>query len=180
VAGVRGAAGIGDLSWTLKVDLKGYGLRGIPAFRAGLFSCRLAPLHMLITSDPSAREFVMARLRDLCGGGSDLSRLPAVYLTDVSSVYTQFLLAGPRSRDILRKLTSLNVSDRSLPDLACGQSSLAHVRAIVVRKDISGVSAYHLLVSREYGESVWDSVLHAGEEFKISLFGLQAQQLLKV
>jgi glycine cleavage system aminomethyltransferase T len=98
----------------------------------------------------------------------------------VTSVYAQFLLAGPRSCDILRKLTSLNLSDGSLPDFSCGQSRVAHVRAIVLRKDIGKLPAYHLLVSREYGESVWESVLHAGKEFNLSPFGLEAQQLLEV
>jgi glycine cleavage system aminomethyltransferase T len=180
VAGVRSAAGIGDLSWMLKVDLKGYGLKGAPAFGAGLFSWRLAPLHMLVTSDPSAREVVMASLRGLGEASSDLSLPPPVYITDVTSVYAQFLLAGPRSRDILRKLTSLNLSDGSLPNLSSGQSRVAHVRTIVLRKDLGEMRAYHLLVSREYGESVWESTLHAGKEFNLAPFGLQAQQLLGV
>lgn len=163
----------------LKLDLKGYGLKGAPAFGAGMTSWRLAPLHMLVTSDPSAREAVMGSLRQLGVAGSDLSLPTPVYVTDVTSGYTQFLLAGPRSRDILSKLTSLNLSDGSLPDLACGQSRLAHVRTIVLRKDISGMPAYHLLVSREYGESVWESVLHAGQEFNLAPFGLQAEQRLR-
>jgi len=179
VASVRSAAGLGDLSWMLKVDLKGYGMKGTPPFGAGLLSWRLAPLHMLVTSDPSTRDTVMASLRCLSETGSDLSLPPPVYVTDVTSVYAQFLLAGPRSRDILRKLTSLKLSADALPDLSCGQSSLAHVRAIILRKDVEGLPAYHLLVSREYGESVWECVLHAGTEFNLTPFGLQAQQLLK-
>jgi glycine cleavage system aminomethyltransferase T len=164
----------------LKIDLKGYGLKGAPALGAGLLSWRLAPLHMLVTSDPSIGEAVMAGLRSLGVASADLSLPPPVYITDVTPVYAQFLLAGPRSRDVLGRLTSLNVSDGALPDRLCGQSRFAHVRAIVLRKDVSGMPAYHLLVSREYGESIWDSVLHAGREFKISPFGLQAQQLLQV
>lgn len=164
----------------LKIDLKGYGLKGAPALGAGMFPWVLAPLHFLVTADPSAREAVMANLRALWVAGSDLSLPPPVYITDVTSVYAQFLLAGPRSRDILSKLTSLNLSEGSLPDLSCGQSSLAHVRAIILRKDLDEIPAYHLLVSREYGESVWDAVLHAGHEFQLSAFGFEAQRLLKV
>lgn len=122
----------------------------------------------------------MTSLRSLGETGSDLSLPPPIYITEVTSVYAEFLLAGPRGRDILRKLTSLNVSDGSLPDLACAQSRLAHVRAIILRKDVAGMPAYHLLVSREYGESVWESVLEAGKEFNLSPFGLQAQQLVGV
>ena len=56
---------------------------------------------------------------------------------------------------------------------------MAHVHAMVLRKDLKGIPAYHLLVGREYGESVWESVLHAGHEFHITPFGLEAQRLLQ-
>jgi glycine cleavage system aminomethyltransferase T len=177
---VRNAAGIADLSWLLKIDLKGYGLKGISAPGGGMFRWVLAPLHVLVTADPSAEKAVTESLRALSTAGSDLSLPPAVYMTDVTSVYAQFLLAGPRSRDILSKLTSLDLAERSLPDLSCAESSLAHSHAIILRKDLEGIPAYHLLVSREYGEYLWDSVLHAGQEFNLAPFGLQAQQLLKV
>jgi heterotetrameric sarcosine oxidase gamma subunit len=99
--------------------------------------------------------------------------------TDVSSVFAQFLLAGPRSRDVLTKLTSLNVSERALPDGACRQTSLAHVHATVLRNDLGAVPAFHLLVARDYGESVWQAVLHAGHEFHVVPFGLDALAILE-
>lgn len=177
---MRGAAGLADLSWMLKFDLKGYGLKSAPALPLSAHRWTLAPLHALITCDPSARQAVMESLQAMHAAGSDLSLPPPVYITDVTAVYAQFLLAGPRCRDILCKLTSLNLSESSLPDLSCGQASLAHVRAIILRKDFDGAPAYHLLVSREYGESIWDSVLHASREFDVAPFGLEAQQLLRV
>jgi aminomethyltransferase len=180
VAGVRGAAGLADLSWMQKFDLKGYGLKNALSLPAGVSPLALAPLHMVITCDPSAQKAVIESLQAIQATGSGLALPPPVYVTDVTSVYAQFLVAGPRCRDILSKLTSLNLSESSLPDLSCGQASLAHVHAIILRKDSNGVPAYHLLVSREYGESIWDSVLHAGDEFHIAPFGLEAQQLLSM
>ena len=105
---------------------------------------------------------------------------PSVYFADVTSAYAAFLLAGPRSRDILRKLTSLNVSDTALANLSCGQASLAHVHARILRQDFPQCPAFVLMVSREYGESVWDSLLHAGEEFHLTPFGLRAHEILSV
>ncbi len=179
-ARVRESVGLADLSWMLKFDVKGYGLKHTLALGEGAFSWVLGPLHALVTCNPSRRPAVMDRLQRLQTAGADLSLPPPVYVTDVTSVYAQFLLAGPRCRQVLGKLTSLNLSETTLPDLTCGQSSLAHVHAIVLRQDLEGIPAYQLLVSREYGESVWDSVLHAGHEFHLAPFGLQAQQLLRV
>ena len=97
---------------------------------------------------------------------------PPAPAIDVSSVYSCFRLVGPRSRDILSKLTPLNVSDVALANLSCGQTSLAHAHTIVMREDIKSIPAFHLVVSREYGESVWESVIHAGDEFHLCPFGL--------
>jgi glycine cleavage system aminomethyltransferase T len=97
---------------------------------------------------------------------------------DISSVYACFLLAGPRSRDVLSKLTSLNVSNVALLNLSCAQTSLAHVHTILMRADIASILAFYLLVSREYAESVWESIVRAGREFHLRLFGLMALRSL--
>lgn len=177
---MRESVGLADLSWMLKFDVKGDGLKNTLALGEGAFSCVLGPLHALVTCNPSARRELMDRLQRFQTAGADLSLPPSLYVTEVTGVYAQFLLAGPCCRQVLGKLTSLNLFETSLRNLDCGQSRVAHAHAIILRHDCGGIPAYQLLVSREYGESVWDSVLHAGHEFHLSLFGLQAQQLLKV
>ncbi len=177
---MRESVGLADVSWMLKFDLKGYRLKSLPALGEEAFLWVLGPLHCLVTCDPLIRDQMIERLEEFRTAGADLSLPPPVYVTDVTSIYAQFLLAGPRCREVLSKLTSLSLSESSLKNLSSAQSSLAHVHAIILRKDIERIPAYHLLVSREYGESVWDSVLHAGYEFNLSPFGLQAQRLLRV
>jgi glycine cleavage system aminomethyltransferase T len=98
---------------------------------------------------------------------------------DVSSVYADFILAGPCGKDLLGKLTSLCLSDAALPNGACAQASVAHVHAIIFREDLPQTPAYSILISREYAESVWESMLHAGHEYHARPFGLQALSLLK-
>jgi glycine cleavage system aminomethyltransferase T len=168
------SAGLSDVSWTVKLDLKGYGLKTPPELKASR-AWRLGPQHYLATCDPSASEGVLAQLRSF-SAPPDLSLPPPVYVTDVTSAYAQFLLAGPRSREVLRKLTSLNVS--ALANLACGQSSVAHVPSIILRDDLGQIPAFHVLVGREYGQSAWDAILHAGHEFDIAAVGLKALEFL--
>jgi glycine cleavage system aminomethyltransferase T len=98
---------------------------------------------------------------------------------DVTSVYANLFLAGPRSRDVIGKLTSLKVSDDALANHAAGQASLAHTHAIILREDIGELPAFHILISREYGESVWESIAHAGHEFHLTPFGIRALELLR-
>ena len=97
---------------------------------------------------------------------------------DISSVYASLCVAGPRSRDLLNKVTSFNLSDVALPNLRAAQGLVAHTHAVVLREDIGSIPAFHLLVSREYGESVWETIVDAGQEFHLCPFGWTALQAL--
>jgi heterotetrameric sarcosine oxidase gamma subunit len=161
---VRQTAGLSDVSWMTKLDLKGPSVNALPALGDGARSWTLGPNHLLVTCDP-----------ETCS----ISSSSGVWVTDVTSVFAQFLLAGPASRDVLRKLTSVNLSEHALPDSGCSQASVAHVGAVILRRDLGTLPALHVLVSREYGESVWDALLHAGQEFRITQFGLKALEILE-
>ena len=175
-ASARASVGIADVSWMSKFELQGHGLKEPPVLEPVAHVWLLGRLRYLVTCLPSSNSTVQERIRQAAAAWAPAA---PVYLTDVTSVYTHLLLAGPRSREVLSKLTSLNLSERGLGNLTCAQANLAHVHALVLRKDMKGLPAYHVLVSREYGESAWESVLHAGHEFGITPFGLQAEQLLQ-
>ena len=149
VARVRESVGLSDQSYLLKFDLKERPTQG---------RWRLGADHYLLMGEPPM---------DAPHGA-----------IDVSGVYTGLRLAGPRSRETLVRLTSVNVSDAALPNQRCVQTSVAHAHAIVMREDIGSTLAFHLLISREFGESVWESIMHAGREFNLCPFGLTALELL--
>lgn len=98
---------------------------------------------------------------------------------DLTSVYANLLLAGPNCREVLGKLSSLNTSEERLPDKSCAEANVGHVHAIVLREDLPRIPAYHLLVTRDYAESFWEAVLHAGHEFHLQPIGLQALERLR-
>jgi len=176
-ARARESVGLADVSWMSKFNLQGPGLKSAPNLRPEAASWLLARREFLLTCEPSVAGDVRRRLQQLHNG--DTASPASVYVTDVTSVYTHLMLAGPRSREVLSKLTSLNKSEGALGNLTSAQASLAHVHAIVMRDDLPGIPAFHLLVGREYGESVWESILHAGREFQITPFGLEAQRILQ-
>lgn len=127
--------------------------------------------------EPAQSFWSLGRNQYLVVGEPPLA--PPAGASDVTSVYADLFLAGPRSKDVLGKLTSLNVSDARLPNLSCSQASVAHVHTIVLREDIGSLLGFHLLISREYGESVWEAAIHAGHEFHLQPFGLGALELLE-
>ena len=182
-------AGLADDSWLGKLDVRGEGLEGL----AGTWKSddtrlwRLARGHALVTCEPhrtaavleGAKRALNQRPPEPEATTDAVVRPPCVHVTDVTSAYSALLLAGPASRDVLAKLTALDVSERALPPATCVQTGLAHVHAIVQREDLGEVPAYRLLVDRAYGEYVWDAALHAGHELGIAPFGLRARRLVE-
>ena len=146
VSQIRQSVGIADTSHFFKFDLKS---------KTNAASWRLGAGHFLDLSE--TRSAIDAGI-------------------DVTSVYTSLRLVGPRSAEVLGKLTSLNVN--SLANMSCAQASLAHVPAIFLHEDIGRLPAFHLLVTRDYAESMWDAILHAGHEFHVCPYGLETLRLL--
>lgn len=129
-------------------------------------------------SQPARNGWPLGEGRYLMTGDPPLD--PPLHATEVTSVYTNLLLAGPRSREVLAKLTSLNTSSERLPNASCAQASVGHVHTIVLREDLLRAPAYHLLVTRDYAESFWEALLHAGHEFQLRPIGLQALEGMRV
>jgi glycine cleavage system aminomethyltransferase T len=140
---VRATVGICDVSYLSKLDLRGAAPEFLPPARVW----KLTPSHALVTS-PLPIAFV-----------------PSTSLTDVSSIYSAILLAGPKSREVLQKLTTLNVS--AMPEGAARQTRLAHVNATILRGE-----GFLILNTRDVAEYVWHALLHAGAH----PFGMVAQQ----
>jgi heterotetrameric sarcosine oxidase gamma subunit len=132
----------------------------------------------LTTEQPASHWWRLAPRRFLIIGTPPLAA-PAD-ATEVTSVYANLVLAGPRGRQVLAKLTSLNLSEQSLPNLSCAQTSLAHAHCIILREDLPSLATYHILVGRDVAESLWEAVLHAGREFQLRPCGQRALQALGV
>jgi glycine cleavage system aminomethyltransferase T len=195
-ARTRESVGLADVSWMSKFHLQGHGLKTPPDLGPEASVWPLGRLQYLVMCAPGASDAVKVLISNVAPGFSPARAFagrrpasadlkvgptlpPPIYVTEVTSVYAQLLLAGPRSREVLSKLTSLNLSENARGNLTGAQANVAHVHAIVLRQDLAGILAYHLLVGRDYGESVWESVLHAGHEFQITPFGLQALRQLQ-
>jgi glycine cleavage system aminomethyltransferase T len=142
---VRSAAGISDVSYLSKLDVRGPA--GVFAPPAQLW--KLTPAHVLVTSS------------------LPIAFVASTSVTDVTSVYSAILLAGPKSREMLQKLTTLNVNDKAMPEGAARQTRLAHVNATILRG-----KGFLILNTRDVAEYVWQTLLHVGAR----PFGTVAQQ----
>ena len=143
--------------------------------QTGGLLCSLTGNHARLISPPGTAGVVHAQVESAIQQTADSA---CVHLIDVTSNFTAVQLAGPHSRDVLRKLTALDLRPARFPDLSCAQGSLAGIHALVLRADIQVHLAYQVYCGREFGAYVWDAMLDAGQEFAARPFGLAAQRQL--
>jgi sarcosine oxidase, subunit alpha len=101
-------------------------------------------------------------------------------VSDVTGGIAAVNVAGPRSRDLLARLTDLDVSNEGLSYLDARQGLIAEVPSLVLRIGFVGELGYELHFPSPYGEYMWDTLLERGEDLGIRPFGLEPQRVLRL
>jgi len=105
----------------------------------------------------------------------------SVTLTELANAYTTLVLAGPKSRDLLQKVSPRqNVSRDALPWLRATQMSVAYADVIVMNVSFSGELAFELHIPNEQLFLVWRTLNEAGREFDLGNFGLYATESMRL
>lgn len=192
---VRSGVGLADVSPAAKLDVRGNDALSAIARRLSLpapvtgtvthlsppvstrngLLCCLTPLHarLFVPADAAAR----VATRWARAHAADTHPVRA-RLTDVTSAYTVIQVSGPRSRELLRKLTALDLGTEAFLDLACAQTGIAGVHAMILRADVRALLSFQVCCGREFGAFVWDAILDAGREFGARPVGLAALRTL--
>ncbi len=102
------------------------------------------------------------------------------HVCNVTADYAAVNLAGPRARDVLRKLTELDVSTTGFRYMKCAQGEVAGVPSILLRIGFVGETGWEIHYPACYGEYLWDAVFASGQEFGIRAFGVEAQRILRL
>lgn len=195
-AAIRGTAGIGEYSMLYKWHVAGPDAvgtvdrvfsRDVAAQPAGRLAYGvvtdadgfmvddvtvsvLDPHHVLVIGGNPATEGLLKA--DAPGGTAVTER------RDETAVLT---LQGPRSRDVLSRLTGADVSNAAFPyytfrtDLA-----VAGVPAHVNRVGFTAELGYELVVPRRHALALWDAALDAGGDLGVRPFGAAALMMCRV
>jgi sarcosine oxidase subunit alpha len=138
---------------------------------------RLDSDHFLMTTTTAKSAHVVRQLEFLLQVvWPDLD----VHLVQVTEDWAQVALAGPRSREVLARVTDLDVSDAALPFMAARACTLAGVPSRVFRISFSGELAYELAVPADYGPHLWQALLEAGRPFDLAPYGTEAMNILRI
>jgi heterotetrameric sarcosine oxidase alpha subunit len=141
---------------------------------------RLAPERFFMTMTTAQAGRVMQHL-EFCH--QVLWPTLDVQMVSVSEQWAQFSIAGPRSRDVVRKLADekFDLADKSFPYLAAREITVAGgVTARLFRLSFSGEMAFELAVPARYGDAAIRAIVAAGEEFGITPYGTEALGVMRI
>jgi sarcosine oxidase subunit alpha len=136
---------------------------------------RLSAEHYFVTTTTGNPEFVYQTLLSYAAGKGWDAR-PTV----VTAGFGSMNVAGPKARDVLKKLTDCPLETAQFPYMACREAHVASVPAILMRIGFVGETGWEVHCPAESAEEVWRTLLDAGKEFSIRPFGVEAQRLLRL
>ena len=101
-------------------------------------------------------------------------------LTDVSSSYAVLSVMGPRSRDLLSRLTDADLSNEAFPFLTSKEIYVGYAPVRASRITYVGELGWELYVPSEYACNVYDSIVEEGGEFGLKHAGYHALDSLRL
>jgi 4-methylaminobutanoate oxidase (formaldehyde-forming) len=102
------------------------------------------------------------------------------FVTDVTSAYGQLNVQGPRSRELLQRLTSVDLSNEAFPFRAAREIDVGYARVLCVRITYLGELGYELYIPADQAVHVYDRIVAAGREFGLVHAGLKALASLRM
>ena len=104
-----------------------------------------------------------------------------VVITPVTTGYTSINVAGPNSRQLMSRLTDVDLDPVAFPYMNVRQGSVADVENCVMwRIGFTGELSFELHVPSGYGLHVWETLLAEGADLGIQPFGLEAQRIMRL
>jgi sarcosine oxidase subunit alpha len=104
-----------------------------------------------------------------------------VDVTNVTAAYAGVNIAGPLSREVLKRLcTDTDLSSEGFPYMGVRTGTVAGIPARLLRVGFVGELGYEIHVPASQGEALWDALFEAGAAEDIKPFGVEAQRLLRL
>jgi sarcosine oxidase subunit alpha len=105
-----------------------------------------------------------------------------VFVTPVTNDYASMNVAGPRARDLLRRVADgVDLSPAAFPYMQVRTARVAGVDGCVMwRIGFTGELSYELHVPASYGLHVWEALLAAGADLGAAPFGVEAQRIMRL
>lgn len=104
----------------------------------------------------------------------------SVKFTPITQGWGVLVLAGPKSRDVLKKLTRTSLDNKDFPWLSGKEISVGAATAHALRVNFVGELGWELHHPIEMQNYIFDKLMEAGAEFGIKPFGIRAMLSMSV
>ena len=196
---VRERVGVMDMSAFSKFDVSGPGsadfLDRIIANRVPQRDGGVVLAHALTERGGIECEFTVTRLGEnrfylLSAAAAQLRNLDwlvqhlgedeDVLVKDVTDDYGVLVLAGPRSREVLSKLTDVDLGNEAFPWLSAREIEVSGIPTWALRVSYVGELGWELHHPMAHMEALYDALMDAGGEYGIADFGSYAANSLRM
>jgi sarcosine oxidase, subunit alpha len=103
-----------------------------------------------------------------------------VEIVNVTGALAAVNVAGPRARELMSRLTDMDVSNEAISYLDAARGQVLGVPALLLRIGFVGELGYEIHFPSPFGEHVWDAILDRGADLDIAPFGLEPQRILRL
>ncbi len=103
-----------------------------------------------------------------------------VTVTDVTSGTTLLSIQGPRSRELLQRLTSADLSNDAFPYLSAREIDVHYASVLAMRVTYVGELGWELHIPAEFSLTVHDALMEAGTDLGYRNVGLGAMNSLRL
>jgi sarcosine oxidase subunit alpha len=105
-----------------------------------------------------------------------------VHVTPVTTAYASMNIAGPASRELLRRLAAdVDLAPEAFPYMHVRRGTVAGVDGCVMwRIGFTGELSYELHVPAAYGLHVWEACFDVGADLGLRPFGVEAQRIMRL
>jgi len=105
-----------------------------------------------------------------------------IHVTPVTTAYASINVAGPKSRELLLRLTEgVDLSPEAFPYMRVRTGRIAGVDdCFMWRIGFTGELSYEIHVPAAYGLHVWETLMECGADLGVGSFGVEAQRILRL
>jgi 4-methylaminobutanoate oxidase (formaldehyde-forming) len=103
-----------------------------------------------------------------------------VTIYDASSATTQINIHGPKSRDLMQKVSHADMSNEAFPYLGAKEIDIGYANVLAIRVTYVGELGWELHIPTIHAIQVYDQLVEAGQEFGLRHAGMQTLSSLRL
>lgn len=103
-----------------------------------------------------------------------------VFATDVTSGYTLLNIQGPKSRELMKRITTADVSKEAFPYMSAQEIDINYALVQALRVTYEGELGFELYIPTEFSAHVYEAVVEAGQDLGLKHAGFQALNSLRI